>query len=153
MNLSDLANLVIVRNHLQVIINNNAIVRKDRYREMDSIVRKLDNAFIDGVASLDTENLAQERGCVSKKEKAKKTLPVKTEKAVVLPEAEEPPAPKEPAPKKAPAKEDKQMSLPIEQEEATGREKTKKEISDRLAEAKKEVASRKKKGLVTRSDD
>lgn len=59
MKISTLANLVTVRNHLAVIMNNTSVIKKENYKIADTILRSIDNAFIEAVKTLDLDKLEE----------------------------------------------------------------------------------------------
>jgi hypothetical protein len=59
MKISTLADLVTVRNHLAVIMNNTSVIKKENYKIADTILRSIDNAFIEAVKTLDLDKLEE----------------------------------------------------------------------------------------------
>jgi hypothetical protein len=84
MRLSKIANLVILRNHLQTVCNNTAVVKKADYRNVTSLISNLDDKIIKGALNLDLEDVMSEFDCLCEntktqtKSKSKETKPKET---------------------------------------------------------------------------
>jgi len=57
MKLSDLADLVVVRNHINTVINDKSITSRDDFRPLNNARSKLDQKFVEGIKALDFDNL------------------------------------------------------------------------------------------------
>ena len=60
MKISDLAAIVTVRNHIQVVINDKSVTSKDDFRPLFDAKSKLDKKFIEVVKNLDFNDLLTE---------------------------------------------------------------------------------------------
>jgi hypothetical protein len=57
MKLSDLANIVVVRNHIGIVLNDKSVSEKTDFRKLNDIRIKLDKEFIKAVKDLNFDNL------------------------------------------------------------------------------------------------
>lgn len=55
--LTELANLVIVRNHINVVLNDKSVTTKTEFRELNDIRTKLDKKFVESLKQLDVNTL------------------------------------------------------------------------------------------------
>ena len=173
MNLQDLANLVLVRNHLAFLINTErTVVTKDQLRPADALKAEIDRLFLEEAFDLDLDGIqnggvpytiveqpdASTIEAMKAKKQAAKAL-VKVENNAVIVE---------------PPEDDKQLSLDFTAKveakandlRATGEKKERKaraskvakataedkEIANRIAKAKEEVAAKKAAGSFRRAD-
>jgi hypothetical protein len=161
MNLQDLANLILVRNHLSFLINTErSIVTKDQLRPADALKAEIDRLFMEEVFDLDLEGIRNDDGVPytiveqpdastiealkAKKEAAKAQIKVENNAVTVGPPEDKP-------------ADDSQLSFDFTPKPAKPKRKSKKaakaeddEIANRIAEAKKEVAEKKAAGSFKR---
>lgn len=57
LSLSDLADLVVVRNHINIVLNDKSATEKSDFRALNEARIKLDKKFVEGVKGLDFDNL------------------------------------------------------------------------------------------------
>lgn len=161
MNLQDLANLVLVRNHLSFLINTErSIVTKDQLRPADSLKADIDRLFMEEVFDIDLEGIRNDEAVPytiveqpdettiaalkAKKEAAKAQIKVENNAVTVAPPDDKP-------------ADDAQLSFDFTPKPTKAKKKSKKaekaeddEIANRIAQAKKEVADKKVAGSFKR---
>ncbi len=181
MNLQDLANLILIRNHLAFLINNErTVVTKDQIRPADALKAELDRLILDEAFDLDLEGIqnggvpyvvveapnADKIEQLKAKRKASKVTIESEGSKVVVDDAGMTITGKvvvdNNAVTVAPPDDEKQLSFDFT-EKKPAKKKAKnaakataeedKEIAERIAQAKKEVAEKKAAGSFRRASE
>lgn len=132
MNLTDLAHLVNVRNHLRFLVETNTVVPKEQKNDLMNLTVRMDKLFLKELSDLDS-NLSD---LSDTKSQPKKTTRKKATKKAVAPKGDTRMLKDLVSNQKTPSKNGKQNVLQLEGDDA--------ELAKRIEAAKKEVAVRKK---------